>query len=130
MTEDEKDRLISWLAGDDTGASSKALAHAAAGVPGKDQSHPHDPSDLGRCIRLIEAVPTVRAAVDTLAATGAYWKALAPKWDELTALYHAERQSGTCPKTYDAMRALLDPVESSDRHLFRMGGGVSVRFGQ
>lgn len=128
MTDELNSRVREWLNGSDTGSSSIALAREAAGMGG-DAAHPHDGSDLGRCLRLIARIPEVRGAVDTLAAKDAYWKALAPEWDTLKALYIEEMQKPT-GKTYKAMRALLDPVEKADKRVIRIGPGITMRFGR
>jgi len=127
-----------WLSGFDTGMSSTALAMTVLGVP-VTPSHPHDPSDLGRCLRLIERVPEAREAVDKLAATDPYWAALAVEWDALKASYDVEMASPKPPRrtakqrakarypTYEMMRRLLDPVEKRDRSIIRISDGLTVR---
>lgn len=96
----------------DTGLSSMALAAAFLGVKGLDPDHPTDPSDLGRCLRLIALVPAVRGCVDTLAGRSRQWAALAAIWDDLADLMEAEvgidwRKGGRAYKTYDAMQKAL-----------------------
>lgn len=124
-------KIREWLNGTDVGQSSKSLAYEAADLPGDRSNYPHDPSDLGRCLRLIARVPEVRAAVEALAEKSPYWKALAPEWDNLKALYISEMDDPRGGrKTYAAMRALLDPVEKADKRVFQIGKGVSIRIGQ
>ncbi|MDC9825692.1 hypothetical protein PRN20_18310 [Devosia sp. ZB163] len=118
------ERAAAWIAGRDTGASSKALWATMMGVP-SDKSHPHDGDDLGRCIRLLEAVPEWKARIGEMAAVSAYWAALVPHWDELVELHN---RSGR--EVYVRMRQLLDPVEAADPKVFRMGKGVTVSFGR
>lgn len=84
--------LLEWAFGDDTGMSSKALARTAAGIPPRTRegnSYPSDTHDFGRCVRLIEAVPEARAAVDLLATVGPVWAGLAARWDEFTEKHRA-----------------------------------------
>lgn len=100
--------LIAWFAGDDTGLSSKHMAAVSAGVSGNG-NHPHDPSDLGRCIRLVHNVPEIRAAFPAIAASGPKWKTVITHWDELVSLYAQEcqgRRYFNAPKTYERMKAL------------------------
>lgn len=126
-----KEQIREWLNGTDAGQSSKSLAYEAADLPGDRSNYPHDPSDLGRCLRLIARVPEVRSAVDALADKSPYWKALAPEWDRLKALYISEMNDPKGGrKTYDAMRALLEPVEKADKRLFQIGKGISIRISQ
>lgn len=85
-------RLLSWAFGDDTGMSSKALARTAAGLPPRAReanSYPSDTHDFGRCIRLIEAVPEARSAVDVLASAGPVWARLAERWDDFAEKHRA-----------------------------------------
>jgi hypothetical protein len=51
--------LIDWLTDDDTGESSKAIVRFMLGLPPKNgyYSYPHDFSDRGRCIRLLNRIP-------------------------------------------------------------------------
>lgn len=101
-------KIIAWFAGDDTGLSSKHMAAVASGVRGNG-NHPLDPSDLGRCIRLVHNVPDIRSAFPAIAASGAKWKTVIEHWDELLALYAEEcqgREYFNAPKTYDRMKAL------------------------
>ena len=83
-----------WLVSGFTGSSSKwMLATALSGripVYSDPPAYPRDEPDLGRCIRLIEKVPSVReAAFPILAEACPKWKALIDDWDALTALYKA-----------------------------------------
>ena len=62
-----KDKILNWFGAGQVGASSKAMALAAAGMP-NDKSHPYDPDDLNRCLLLLEAVPEIRQHMDKVAA--------------------------------------------------------------
>jgi hypothetical protein len=108
-----------WMKGIDTGISSMTLAESFLGLNnnlsyrGKDSiGYPHDPADLGRCLRLIKRVPEVRERVDQLAKENKYWAKLAPRWDELAALMEeecgisGEKNGGNAPKTYQLMREI------------------------
>lgn len=117
------DRANAWIVGDDTGASSKALWAVMMGQK-TDASHPHDGGDFGRCIRLLESVPEWKARLPEMAVVSPYWAALVQHWDELTARHAQDLQ------LYARMRQLLDPIEAADPKVFRLGPGVSVRFGR
>ncbi|MFD3263138.1 hypothetical protein [Phenylobacterium ferrooxidans] len=74
-----------WALGDDTGISSKNIARACLGaVPQRDADIPWDIADLGRCLRLITAVPEARAGVTALGKKSAAWDRLDKVWDEMT----------------------------------------------
>lgn len=101
-------KVIEWLAGGDTGLSSKHMAAVASGVKGNG-NYPLDPSDLGRCIRLLGQVPEIRGAFPAIAASGPKWAVVIAHWDELVAMLTDEAQGRkyfNAPKTYDRMKAL------------------------
>ncbi len=104
--------LKAWLASDDTGLSSKAMAHHIMGayIDHRDRNaHPHDPSDFGRCHRFLEAVPEAREKLPKMAEVSPVWARLIGAWEELTALYLAELPTGTAPKLYERMKQLIYP---------------------
>jgi hypothetical protein len=110
--------LGAWLSSDDTGISSRCIARHLSGgrVPherrafGNDE-HPHDPSDFGRCFRLMESVPEFRPRIGEMASVSPVWKRLVEAWDELESLYLEEMPSGSAPKLYDRIRNLIAPPE-------------------
>jgi hypothetical protein len=117
---DPAENVRLWMKGTDTGISSMTLAESFLGLNtnvayrGKDSiGYPHDPADLGRCLRLIKRVPEVRERVDQLAKENKHWAKLAPRWDELAALMEeecgisGEKGSGKAPKTHQMMRDIL-----------------------
>jgi hypothetical protein len=99
-----------WLAGGDTGISSKTIWSVMTGRAFDDArwhpSIPHDPSDFGRCHRLLEQFPTWRERLGEVAAQHRSWTKLVEAWDELTALYVEEFPSGRAPKLYARMQEL------------------------
>jgi hypothetical protein len=101
-------KIIEWFAGNDTGQSSKHMAAVAAGVRGNG-NHPLDPSDLGRCIRLVQNVPDIIGAFPAIEASGSKWMTVINHWAELTELYAEESQGRAhfnAPKTYKRMKEL------------------------
>lgn len=117
----ENSGLATWLDSDETGLSSLCMARHLGRIAeleprvpfdrssdGKD--HPHDPSDFGRCVGLLKAVPELRPHVSRMAEASPAWGALAAAWDELEALYAEELPTGSAPKLYDRMRAIIDGV--------------------
>ena len=109
--------VFDWLAGRDTGSSSKALAceylASAMGAENKLLDYPFDPPDLGRCLRLIEIVPEIRTSVDKLAMRSIKWNNLAKFWDELSKTMDDEvgihwEKAHSAPKTYGMMKAILN----------------------
>jgi hypothetical protein len=51
--------------------------------------HPHDGDDFGRCVRLLDAAPELRANLDSIKSFSPEWNALVTHWDEFEALYRS-----------------------------------------
>ena len=101
--------LENWLASDDTGMSSKAMAHHLLGAACKEDirlAHPHDPADFGRCHRFLQAVPEAVPLLPLMANVSPVWARLIAAWPELTALYLEELPFGKCPRLYETMKNL------------------------
>lgn len=127
----EIERAAEWLLSDDTGMSSKALcARMMGGKPKMDGfNYPSDPSDFGRCYRLLKLIPEWRARLHEMSDCGPYWKALVEQWDAIEASYLAETAVGPhAEKTYKLMKSILDPIEDADGSVIRFGNGSSMRF--
>ncbi|MCA8962419.1 MAG: hypothetical protein KDC38_17965 [Planctomycetes bacterium] len=111
-----RDLESEWIAGSDTGISSKVIWSVMTGreVPcphGPDV--PHDPADFGRCHRLLARFPAWRSRMHEVAAVYPEWRGLVDRWDELTALYLEELPSGSAPKTWRRMRELRGESDPS-----------------
>jgi hypothetical protein len=111
------DRGLAWLGAGETGLSSETMCLYFISGKAPERLHgfhgpcsPHDPSDLGRCIRLLAIVPEWRQRLPELAALSPEWAGLVSGWDELEALYLAELPSGTAPRCYARMQELRDPA--------------------
>src|SRR5579875_1707260 len=105
MTEIE--RAAEWLLSDDTGLSSMAIVARMLGARHGHFPYPHDPSDLGRCLRLLERIPEWRARLTDMTACSESWARLIEVWDELEALYREELPSGMAPRCFARMREVL-----------------------
>lgn len=74
--------VFKWMAGNDTGMSSKAIAlHMTTGDC--DGSYPFDPADLGRCLRLLERFPDWKPRIVEMSVYGAVWSAYTERWSEI-----------------------------------------------
>lgn len=100
---------IEWMMGPDTGISSKTICAVMTGcdTTGMWCDVPHDPSDFGRCYRLLKLFPEWRPRLGEVAERFKEWGPLVAAWDELTALYK-EGVAGTCSKLYARMQTLID----------------------
>ena len=98
--------LAQWFIGNDTGNSSKYMAAVfLAGKPLDGYNEPGDSHDLGRCIRLIEAVPAVKECFPVLRQASALWEIYIDHWDELTAAYSV----APFPDCFELMKKLRTP---------------------
>jgi hypothetical protein len=115
MKNKDSQKLIAWLVGNDTGISSKQIAAVMAGVEPRDLYHaPSDPSDLGRCFRLLELFPDFD--VWEMRAVNTKWWHLVNRWGELLALWREESPTGSCPKLYKLMQELQALKPNPDNH--------------
>ncbi|HEJ7283080.1 TPA: hypothetical protein SMF87_004532 [Serratia marcescens] len=89
--------LRAWLDSDDIGSSSIFMAFTLAtheqrqrhfrGRGKPSNNYPRDPDDLGRCIRLIDAVPEFGGRIPEMADKGAHWMAVTTNWDRWCTLH-------------------------------------------
>src|SRR5262245_23960600 len=99
--------LDEWLRTGDRGWSSETMVEVFEGVPigtftGRwGPKHPHDPADLRRCIRLLEAVPAYRERLQEMCHVSMTWCVLVQAWDKLEAMLAEEvpGEYGDAPKT-------------------------------
>lgn len=109
--------VLNWLARGERGISSETIVEALWKIPltGKwGMSHPHDPSDLRRCLLLLQASPETAARISDMALVSPEWERLVARWRELESMFREEIPNiwdcfgWSAPKTYAAMRATLD----------------------
>jgi hypothetical protein len=97
-----------WPACGDVDTSSMAIyRHMRGWLPSPDGAPPADPTDLGRCLRLL-AAPWATGWRERIGEMARYrgWKGIAGAWAELEALYREEAPSGKAPRLYARMKAL------------------------
>ncbi len=107
-----------WLAGTDSGLSSKAICRHMLGIKSRGDC-PHDPSDLGRCLRMLELFPEWKPRIGEMATYSPQWAALAANWDSLAEMMADEvginwTKGLSAPKTYAAMRAAIDAARQQE----------------
>jgi len=126
-----------WLEGPDTGTSSRMICRTLkpeddltpTDVNASFGTIPLDPSDFGRCHRLLHAIPGWRARIGEMR-TVPGWAPLVDAWDELEALYldelrglDVEELHGDTPpnrskqpsRLYLRMRELIDGAGRKER---------------
>lgn len=110
--------LAAWIASDDVGLSSLCMARTLAPMAGLGPcpahrysggiNYPHDPDDLGRCIRLLDVVPALRPHIAKMAEVHPVWAAYVANWDAMEALYVKEASNGRAPELYKLMKRLQE----------------------
>lgn len=116
------ERANRWVVGEDTGSSSIAIwAHMQGVGDEADAGWPSDPSDLGRCLRLLALIPEWKPRLGEMAVYGKQWKALLERWAELEASMDDEvgidwRKGNKAPRTYALMKDVLNEVPARNVH--------------
>ena len=109
VTKQRTMRPEEWILSNDTGTSSKAIWAVMMGVGTDkefDNGTPSDPSDFGRCYRLLEAFPDWKARLNEVAARYPRWKAMISSWEECERLYLRDLPTGKCSELYELMKKL------------------------
>lgn len=104
-------RLAVWFAAGDTGISSETMALWLSARVGNDRwgrSTPSDPADLGRCLRLLEAIPEWKPRMVEMVECSPQWAHMMTYWDEIAASMADEvgidwSKAQSAPLTYDLM---------------------------
>ncbi len=113
-------KAISWLLSEDTGISSKTILSRMMNIPMRAwrRGYPLDPSDFGRCERLLDKFPAWRARLSEMSDEGPVWKALVESWDAIRATMQDEvgtdwSKGKNAPKTYDLMQSIIEAAQSN-----------------
>lgn len=90
--EDIRCLLLRWFAWGETGISSEAIAYHMAGIENarKNNTHPSDPDDFKRCLKLVNAIPEIRLRLDEMRPLSAEWNALVENWKEVEDCFMSE----------------------------------------
>lgn len=108
---------LAWITGDDTGTSSQTIWAVMMDAPApKWASVPLDPSDFGRCHRLLQLIPSWRARLSEVAARHPKWGPMVARWDEVAAIYEQElaENTGKAPRTYALMKTIWRDCMTAD----------------
>lgn len=99
-----------WIEGRDTGVSSVTIWSVLMNVrsPYNRFDPPRDPSDFGRCYRLLEQFPDWKPRLPKVADRFPFWGPYIREWDSLTAMYDAglASDSGHAEKLYLRLQEL------------------------
>lgn len=103
-------RLIEWFVSGDTGLSSEAIAaHMSGAGSRKRMDYPSDPSDLGRCLRLLDKIPEWKDRIGEMSQYSPGWAGLVKNWDKISKSMEDEaginwQKAKSAPITYDMMK--------------------------
>lgn len=103
-----QERASAWFAKGETGLSSKCIARFMLCEPNTEINWPHDPSDLRRCVMLLDLIPEWRSKIPSMFVLGGGWAKLAPRWNEVVSLFRTEcpEYVGKAPQTYALIQQL------------------------
>jgi len=113
ITNNTKNAFLEWLLfDDDTGVSSEAIGcMIILGKNTRNHSYPLDPSDLNRCVKLLDKIPELEDHLDKVAKLGGpVWAELVKNWEALERSLESEKTNGdgrTAPVTYAAMKEYI-----------------------
>jgi hypothetical protein len=115
MSNELKGKILQWMTGE-TGVSSEAIAYQMAGIENgrKWHTHPGDPDDFKRCLKLVNQIPEIRPRLDEMRSVSPSWNSLIDHWQELEACFMEEvgewlykkYSLKSAPKTYAMMRKI------------------------
>jgi hypothetical protein len=108
--------LNNWLAEGKTGTSSLTIASHLTGINFIEPDRrwpPSDPSDIGRCLHLLEMVPEFKDRFPEMKEVSAIWSALVDNWQELEQLYWQEYPSGKAPQLYNRIKEIENATKFS-----------------
>lgn len=89
QTKTIEERAIWWLANGETGMSSKTMVGCFMNYTNYPINHPYDPSDFGRCYKLLQVIPEWKSNLymRKLKKLSIPWKNLYQNWEKLTEMY-------------------------------------------
>lgn len=102
--------VLVWIVRGERGCSSNTIVQHLTGYPALGRwsaYHPLDPSDLRRCMLLLEQCPELVAPFrERMAGASPVWARMVARWDELIAMLREEMQNpgGRAPRTYAAIK--------------------------
>ena len=102
---------LEWIRGNDAGTSSKTIWSVMMDLVPKETrcdignglDIPYDPSDIGRCFRLLGLIPERRMQIEKMNILPK-WRPFVREWERMEGLYkHGE----PCPELYKLMQELI-----------------------
>jgi len=119
-----KDNPLNWILSGDTGISSKAIWCVMMGMRYDEQwrhdNRPSDPSDFGRCYRLLKRYPEWRKRLNEVAVVFPKWKSMVEAWPKMERLYERDLATGKSIELF----ALMSELRHPSRELLSSGKGA------
>jgi hypothetical protein len=99
-----------WRNGRDTGISSLTIYSVVTGFPSPHECYnpPRDPSDFGRCYRLLKLFPDWLKSMPAVADRYPAWKPFVREWEKLTTMYEKALATDDGNVMYYFMQQLWD----------------------
>lgn len=107
-------KVMQWQANGHVGVSSATMASIAMGMSkpfyGSYFGAPHDPSDMFRCMSLLESIPEIRDHFPAIAEKVPEFRGIIEHWDELVAVMNREciGERWRAPEAYRMIQELRD----------------------
>ncbi len=105
------DKAMAWIVGPDVGQSSKTIwcVMMHQPEPAYGGCYPLDPSDFGRCYRLLLIMPEWEARIDEVGEAYPEWKPLIREWSQLKRMWQVgiATSAKTLPEMYGLMKDLI-----------------------
>jgi len=95
--------FTAWVLSDDVGLSSEFTARYIMGDRQMENYTPKDSADFGRCLKMLEACPGLKACMDRMKLASDEWRRLIEDWTELERLYATNSEG--CSKRISALLA-------------------------
>lgn len=105
-------KVLEWQAKGEIGISSATMASVALGMEKNFYhcyfSEPSDPSDLLRCMKLVDFIPEVKDSFREISKRCPQFRPIIDNWELLTSTLKREMAQGSkAPETYSLMKKLL-----------------------
>lgn len=107
------ERACEWIISADTGTSSKTIWAVMMFIEinnprSWNYGTPSDPSDFGRCYRLLQSIPEWRDRLTEIPPLFPAWGPIVREWDTLTALWEEEDPLGGRFKLEELLQRLVN----------------------
>lgn len=109
LSQETVKRIGQWLANGDTGVSSETMVAISMGAVASDETGfdaPYDPSDFGRCYKLVKAVPELRDQFKRIGEIVPTFAGILQNWDELCETFERDAPKGRSDDLYSRIKEL------------------------